>query len=436
MEKELRHLLDTARDTAKTEVPFTDDGTTYTFLSEFISKKLKSSLFRKRNARIIIKNLDEILNYTNTNDIDWINEYALVDEPDYFDRLKSALKNPRFKNHIDYILLDNFYIPLYISRPDIRDNFFNDDMLEYLLDLDSPTKVYDMFLNQMSEETQIKFLKLLLKRHKPIDHAFLCVMKENEQFVAEHILEFAENSTDLYGLRPSEDYKEAQEKLNDFIDSHYDQSLESIITRIDGTVKLYDDTVKEIVKLIIEDVIKNENAKLSDIQFTGGQFSSVIIIGNKVVKVGESRQTKRFPNNPYIVKPLLRKTLENNGTKCFVEVTEKAESFTGGKLTPEDKYKLYKNFREVGLVWTDIRVANIGRLTKDNVIHWNRELEPSNEILGLDESRGNTTLKKGDLVLLDADHIYDENDPKIFIPTWDVYKDLEARYQEEKSHKK
>ena len=156
--------------------------------------------------------------------------------------------------------------------------------------------------------------------------------------------------------------------------------------------------------------MKNENVKLSDITYKGGGLSSVLLIGNKVIKIGD-RATKSFPNNPYIISPLLRKKLEFNGESCFVEVTERVD--TSKKASKEELYQLFKKLRNLNLTWTDIKEDNVGRLKKENIIHWRQNLNPTDGVLGLDVKRGETILKEGDLVILDADFIYDENDPNI-----------------------
>lgn len=92
-----------------------------------------------------------------------------------------------------------------------------------------------------------------------------------------------------------------------------------------------------------------------------------------------------------------------------------------------------KNLRNLNLVWTDIKENNVGRLTKENVIHWRGNLNPTEEVLGLDAKRGGTILNEGDLVILDADFIYDENDPSInYSNNKALYDEFEKRYQNEK----
>ena len=73
---------------------------------------------------------------------------------------------------------------------------------------------------------------------------------------------------------------------------------------------------------------------------------------------------------------------------------------------------------------------------KENIIHWNRNLEPSDETLELKAKVGDVTLKEGDLVILDADYIFEENDPRInFSERKEPLQRYEERYQKEKRKK-
>ena len=51
----------------------------------------------------------------------------------------------------------------------------------------------------------------------------------------------------------------------------------------------------------------------------------------------------------------------------FFEVIEKVDTNIND-ITKEEIYKLYKNIREIGLIWTDVKIDNVGRLIKDNKI--------------------------------------------------------------------
>ena len=191
-----------------------------------------------------------------------------------------------------------------------------------------------------------------------------------------------------------------------------------------------DPALENVIRLLILDIMRNEKVNFSDITFSEGGYSNVFFIGDKVVKIG-NRETKRFPNNPYIVAPLLRKELKSNGRSCFIEVTERVDTST--PANKEELYQLYKKLRDLGLIWTDIKNENVGRLRKENVIHWNENLNPSLEVLTFSSERGNSTLKAGDLVILDADFIFDEKAHHIdYANRRDINNEFEKRYEQEK----
>lgn len=189
--------------------------------------------------------------------------------------------------------------------------------------------------------------------------------------------------------------------------------------------------IEQINYLIIKEIVDNEKVKISSIKLIGrGEFSDVYQIGNKIIKLGKKRGTKTFPNNPYIVKPLLRKELElGEKTKIFVEVCEKILT---NCCTKEDVDEIYKKMRRLGLVWIDVKQKNLGKLLKDNKIYWNKPLSPGDTALMLQEYRGSEELKKGDVVICDADYIYDESGKNYNIQRVAEY---ELKFKKEKNLK-
>ena len=290
--------------------------------------------------------------------------------------------------------------------------------------------IFMKILDRLNEENQKIFLNILGENKCNIPYSGIMYKENSKQVIYDNLLLFTENSQNLYSLMKFvKDNPSAYSKVKDYIDNNPEKAVNSIFCEINKRVKIEDTTLKEVVKLIILDVLKNENVKLSDITYNGGGLSSVLLIGNKVIKIGD-RATKSFPNNPYIISPLLRKKLEFNGAFCFVEVTERVD--TSKKASKEELYQLFKKLRNLNLVWTDIKEDNVGRLKKENIIHWRQNLNPTDGVLGLDVKRGETILKEGDLVILDADFIYDENDPNInYINNKDIYDEFEKRYQKE-----
>ena len=83
----------------------------------------------------------------------------------------------------------------------------------------------------------------------------------------------------------------------------------------------------------------------------------------------------------------------------------------------------------MGLIWTDIKSANIGRLLKDNKYYWNSELSDSSKARGLNEKVGEVELKKGDLVLLDADWIFTEGS-NIKVPPFSQAEQLYYKFKD------
>ena len=186
--------------------------------------------------------------------------------------------------------------------------------------------------------------------------------------------------------------------------------------------------LKEILHLIIKEIAENEKVQINSLEYLDcGEFSCVYKLGDKIIKIGQNRLTKTFPNNPYIIKPLLRKSFEiGENVSIFIEVCENIKT---NCCSDEDVYIMYKKFRDLGLIWMDPKKTNIGILLKDNIIHWNKNLNPCDEALMLDTYRGTEELKAGDMVLCDADCIHDENEKNLVKQR--VYT-LEEKYKNEK----
>ena len=237
-------------------------------------------------------------------------------------------------------------------------------------------------------------------------------------------------------------------KIRTHTKKHIIKLLKALYLRVVVTHSYYHDLsyieqkhfndILEIIYLIIEDVCRNEEVDISSIENIGsGAYSSVLLVGNKVIKIGLQRATSRFPNNPYINAILLRREFPiTNKESFFVEVNEKVDNESD--ISDEELYELYKKLRDIQLIWLDVDQRNAGRLLRDNKIYWKCELPITDEILGLDPYRGNDLLKKGDIVVLDNDLIYDEKSCYLtYQSSTSLQKEFEKRYQKEKIlHKK
>ena len=289
---------------------------------------------------------------------------------------------------------------------------------------------YLSFLNRINETNQRKFLNLLVENKHDIPYSLIEYKGDNRQVIYKNLTLIMRNSKNLYSLMNFVKYNPiALLQVKNYIDNNEEQTINSIFCGNDYLLKINEPMLREIIKLIILDVMKNEKVKFSDITYNSGGFSRVLLIGDKVIKLG-NRITKSFPNNPYIVAPLLRKEFNINCEKCFVEVTERVD--TSIKPSKEELYQLFKHLRNLGLKWTDIKGSNVGRLNRKNIIHWQDNLYSSEDVLGLGTKRGTKILEEGDFVIFDADFIYDENDPNInYVNNKPLYDEFEKRYQSE-----
>ena len=434
IEKKLQKLLEKANKIRKLSIEngyasFYNDFF-YEF-NNFIVKSLNVSLHKKRNAEIISNHFDEILPFivsSNTN-ILLINFELLSSQPNFKEKFIAGLKNYPYKDEIEQIFY-NIWAVLN-NKPGKYDEFLDEAVLTTLASLDISGMSYTRILNKINEENQKLFLMLLVENKKDIPYSSIEYKGNNKQIIYDNLPLFIKNAQNLYSLMNFvKDDKEALEEVKKYIDTNADKAIDSIFCGTEYLLKISDSTLKEILRLLILDVVKNEEAKFSEITYNGGGFSRILIIGDKVIKLGD-RATKTFPNNPYIISPLFRKELKSNGEICFVEVTERVN--TNERIGSDELYQLFKKIRDLGLVWTDIKEINVGRLRKENIIHWNRTLAPTEEVLGLKSKRGDEILKEGDLVILDADFIYEENDPNInFANNKTLYDEFEAKYQSEK----
>ena len=427
LEKKLNKLLEEAKKIRQQAVEnemasYYNDS--FDSLSKFILKKCRLVKLRNKNTRIIADHFDEILPYIVNDNMNILlfNINSLIEQPNFKEKFIEGLKRYPYPDKIDQI----FYI-IWIRLKDKFDNFIDSSILKTVSTMNVSSYFYGDMLDRLNEENQKIFLNILAENKCNIPYSGIMYSK---QVIYDNLPLFTENSQNLYSLMKFvKDNPSAYSKVKDYIDNNPEKAVNSIFCEINKRVKIEDTTLKEVVKLIILDVLKNENVKLSDITYNGGGLSSVLLIGNKVIKIGD-RATKSFPNNPYIISPLLRKKLEFNGESCFVEVTERVD--TSKKVSKEELYQLFKKLRNLNLTWTDIKEDNVGRLKKENIIHWRQNLNPTDGVLGLDVKRGEAILKEGDLVILDADFIYDANDPNInYINNKDIYDEFEKRYQSE-----
>ena len=288
-------------------------------------------------------------------------------------------------------------------------------MLNALLDLKANSTTYSKIYTFMNKSQKKDFLSLMANKNTPIDLSSFSLDDEEINLIKQNILKFAELTPNLFSLREKifkkDEYSSEIEILNKYIDKNPSRFIDGILNKtFFGHTSSKYKNLQELVLLIIQDICKNEKKEISATQYIkAGSYSAAFSIGDKVIKIGKKRNTEKFPNNPYIVAPLLRKKIDIDNQVFYIEVVEKVDT-SNKDITEEDMYNLYKNVRDLGLMWNDVAIRNVGRLLKDNIIHWQGNLAPSDKALELDNKRGTIILNKGDLVILDADFIYDENE--------------------------
>lgn len=392
-------------------------------LEEFLLKE------GQRNKDKIRKYADYILK--NCSDYNWITSYLIMYDGDElidaiinnYNKLKennidtypiinriTKYPNDKLISYIDKLIpvIDDFTLHNILDK--IKDN---EEVMNYII---------EKYL--INSTISIKLTSFLLKNNLYVDKVY-------QNF--DNII--SNNIKDLYELKKQGTLnKETSTKISKIVqnnEEYLNNTIEDILKEIYGE-KFNSKDFKvgiDTIKIIIKELCQNENKTYGDIEYLGkGTFSYVLAVGGKVLKIGIKRYNDSFPNNPYIITPLLRESIKiNEENKIFLEVTERVDTKT--EVTTEELYQLYKKIRALGLVWTDVAKRNVGRLKKDNIVHWNTPLYPTDEALELKKYINASQLKKGDLIILDADHIYEGYKYNL------TNKEFEDRYQEELKEK-
>lgn len=181
----------------------------------------------------------------------------------------------------------------------------------------------------------------------------------------------------------------------------------------------------ELVTKLIDRLLTKQNLNYTDIEILPtGTYSNVIGIGNKVLKLGKKRKQYKIKYDNNILIPDVRVDLENlSSTPGTLEITDKVE--TNINITTEDLKKLYFKMRDNGVICGDLKKSNVGITLKENDI-----LSKNLEALGFYNIHNIKNTKVGDLVLLDTDYLFSEDEIATF-PS-ELSCDFEKMYQEKK----
>lgn len=234
------------------------------------------------------------------------------------------------------------------------------------------------------------------------------------------------------------DYKyigSIREILNEKIKCYKKDFLKYILFGMNGVS--FSDELLFVIEKLIQEILDSEKLDFIDIDYLrSGSYSRVFGIGSKVLKVGRERKTYNIPYDKRILQPLIRinlgdLSLNDSGV---IEVVEKVD--TDIAVCYDDLYFIYKELRDRGIVWTDIKHNNVGRLLKDNKRYWDKPLGGDMQALGyIDEGLLNDdVLKAGEFVIIDSDYIYYEKDLDNVSSGNPLWREIERQYQWEKEY--
>ena len=306
--------------------------------------------------------------------------------------------------------------------------------------------------NELEDIIYAKFEYLLITlKQDPILLKKLFKILDNKEFISDNI-EFIVNTVGkgyIYStthiLKFIEDID--RDKINLILENNKEEVVKEILKNsIMGSGKylgkwnLIKDEIESYIptiKIIIDELLQQENKRWIDISvLERGYYVTAFEIGNKVLKIGTTDGKYEVSNHRRILQPLARFRFGKN-KGCALEIQEKVET---GRFPIDELYKVYKELRDDGILATDFKPQNVGRLTKPNIVHFDGIDSVAPEAIGFDkEIESDKVLPKGELVLFDLGYIFkyqkDQNTDGEDIIRWpsEFALDMEERYEREKN---
>lgn len=344
----------------------------------------------------------------------------------------------KFNEYLDLCTEQNIidYINELKNIPQMENTlYYNSDSIYRKFGIGSILKLTQtMEFRKRFEYIHEMYKKIRLKYYT-IDEFLDDLMEYNEsEYICDNMEQII-NSSDIHSLIKSNLLKKLKQ-----LDSDKFEKLHSLIVNKMTKVnhKFIDSTILFGLTTIVDEIANNENVDISDIEYIAtGTFTDVYKLGNKVIKFGKNRLTDKIPYHKRILQPLIRRKVSSGINDLYIEISEYVQ--TDNSITDDDAYLIYKELRNDGIIWIDAKRENLGRLEKNNIAHFNEPLYVKNETVGYipETLYGNEPLQKGDLVIIDTDFLFREDDFDVThldsrINT-EFYRVCEQRYQEEKN---
>ena len=399
---------------------------------EYIKSLLKFDVFNKGKNNLI-ENFTNILKNGTYQEIELICKDEKI--------AKIIINNDLFWNNIKLI----------VEKAKVSGNIINS--IKYLYNYDKnyilkqKEKLFDYY-SEISLE-YFKFLKecnvdlmqiIAYLKEKNIVVPFNDVVKElltiplGKSIIINNIDYFTTSNNKLLKLKNIIIENNINANIDEIIDNNTNTILEEIINNKTGLFleDLQRENLLESLKKLLESVLNSEYKSYHDIEkLAEGSFSDVYKIGSKAIKIGKERQIYNIDNSELFLQPEYKINIKSGIDKrqlLFVEISDILDT---KNVNSENLYQTYKKIRELGYIWMDCRLNNIGRLFKDKKIIIKNE-DNIEQIL---------TQKKGDIVILDRDFIYKEDEYKNLnkannqklnsIYNYNLIKDFESRFQNE-----
>lgn len=243
--------------------------------------------------------------------------------------------------------------------------------------------------------------------------------KQNKEKIEHFIIDnFSKIDPEIFYYNDSyfllEDLIECSKKhpfIYEFLNKHL-EFIAIILTNKKLTV-LKKEKILNTYTELIKDVFRIENANICDLVLKSGVFSNVLIIKDKVIKSGK-KVTKNIPYHKRLLQPIIRQVItsinDNNVALDFIEVYERTLPFEENDVSC---YDVFKEMLDDGILWSDPKDDNLGILIKPNtafrekIEDYDKPFFIDDEVVNIFGDRKKEVLKKGEVVVIDLDFVYD-----------------------------